>query len=67
MGRVNMAFRNGTSTVMTVLRQCTQVDLSIYNTRATLVKNAGSYQKIVFNLTLFIKTATRKTKRRIIC
>jgi hypothetical protein len=66
MGRVNMDFKNGIGTVKTVLSQCTTVDSSIYNIKATLVKNVVLFLRIGFNLILCIKTGTRRTKRKII-
>jgi hypothetical protein len=61
-----MAFKNGTSIVKTVLRQCIQVDSSIYNIREIVVKNVALSLRIEFSLTLYIKTETRRTKRKLI-
>jgi hypothetical protein len=66
MGRVNMDFKSGTSTVKTVLSQCTTVGSSIYSTKKIPVKNAALFLRIGFNLTLYIKMETRRTKRKII-
>jgi hypothetical protein len=66
MGRANMAFKSGTSSVKTALKQCTQVDSNIYNIRKLPAKNAGSFLRIVFNLILCIKMGTRRTKRKLI-
>jgi hypothetical protein len=67
MARVSMVFRSGTSTVRTVLRQCIQVDISIYNTKAIRVRVVVLFQKIEFNLISYIEMGTRKTRRKLIC
>jgi hypothetical protein len=65
-GRVNTAFKSGTSTVKTVLRQCIQAGSSIYNTKEIHVKNVALSLRIGFSLTSYIKMETRRTKRKII-
>jgi hypothetical protein len=61
-----MDFKSGTNIVKTVLRPCTQVDSSICNIKATLVKNVALSLRTEFSLILCIKMETRRTKRKII-
>jgi hypothetical protein len=61
-----MALRNGTSTVLIVLKVHIIVSMGTYLIKKASVRSAVLFQRTVANLILYIKMKTKRIKTRVI-